>query len=88
MMYNLYIFVLLVSSTFVVATAFSPRAFVGSRPKLFMSAHHPFCDLPGDPSLILTTNIDLGDKKIEIMKGQLYSVGAVHILLGHKNSLR
>jgi hypothetical protein len=26
------------------------------------------CDLPGDPSLILTTNIDLGDKKLEIMK--------------------
>jgi len=27
------------------------------------------CDLPGDPSLILTTNVDLGDKKLEIMKG-------------------
>ena len=27
------------------------------------------CDLPGDPSLILTTNVDLGDKKMEIMKG-------------------
>ncbi|CAB9507248.1 Macrophage migration inhibitory factor [Seminavis robusta] len=26
------------------------------------------CDLPGDPSLILTTNVDLGDKKMEIMK--------------------
>ena len=32
--------------------------------------HHPFCDLPGDPSLILTTNVDLGDKKLEIMKGK------------------
>jgi hypothetical protein len=30
---------------------------------------HPFCDLPGDPSLILTTNVDLGSKKLEIMKG-------------------
>mmetsp|Transcript_10763 Transcript_10763/g.15849 ORF Transcript_10763/g.15849 Transcript_10763/m.15849 type:complete len:175 (-) Transcript_10763:26-550(-) len=30
--------------------------------------HHPFCDLPGDPSLILTTNIDLGEEKMEIMK--------------------
>jgi phenylpyruvate tautomerase len=29
---------------------------------------HPFCNLPGDPSLILTTNVDLGDKKMEIMK--------------------
>ena len=28
------------------------------------------CDLPGDPSLILTTNVDLGDKKLEIMKGE------------------
>jgi hypothetical protein len=32
---------------------------------------HPFCQLPGDPSLILTTNVDLGDKKMEIMKGML-----------------
>jgi phenylpyruvate tautomerase PptA (4-oxalocrotonate tautomerase family) len=30
--------------------------------------HHPHCDLPGDPSLILTTNVDLGDKKGEILK--------------------
>src|SRR5210317_2214801 len=29
---------------------------------------HPFCQLPGDPSLILITNIDLGDKKLEVMK--------------------
>lgn len=29
---------------------------------------HPFCQLPGDPSLILTTNVDLGAKKMEIMK--------------------
>ena len=33
--------------------------------------HHPFCDLPGDPSLILTTNVDLGDKKMAIMKCEL-----------------
>jgi hypothetical protein len=32
---------------------------------------HPFCSLPGDPSLLLTTNVDLGDKKLEIMKGSL-----------------
>ena len=32
--------------------------------------HHPFCDLPGDPSLMLTTNVDLGAKKLEIMKGK------------------
>jgi hypothetical protein len=29
---------------------------------------HPFSELPGDPSLILVTNLDLGDKKLEIMK--------------------
>jgi hypothetical protein len=33
---------------------------------------HP-STLPGDPSLILTTNLDLKDKKIDIMKGQLPS---------------
>jgi hypothetical protein len=32
------------------------------------SSPHPFSLLPGDPSLILTTNIDLGNKKMEIMK--------------------
>ena len=31
---------------------------------------HPFAMLPGDPSLILTTNVDLGEKKLEIMKGK------------------
>lgn len=34
------------------------------------SSPHPFTMLPGDPSLILTTNVDLGDKKLEIMKGE------------------
>jgi hypothetical protein len=33
-------------------------------------AQHPFCNLPGDPSLYLVTNVDLGDKKLEIMKGE------------------
>jgi hypothetical protein len=32
---------------------------------------HPFCQLPGDPSLILTTNVDLGSAKLDIMKGEL-----------------
>lgn len=51
-------------------TGFSPLK--GSRNRNLMTSsaatHHPFCDLPGDPSLILTTNVDLGDKKMEIMK--------------------
>ena len=29
---------------------------------------HPFSQLPGDPSLLLVTNLDLGDKKLDIMK--------------------
>ena len=32
------------------------------------NARHPHCDLPGDPSLILQTNVDLGDKKADVMK--------------------
>lgn len=36
---------------------------------------HPFCSLPGDPSLILTTNVDLGDKKMAIMKGTGVNAG-------------
>ena len=28
------------------------------------------CILPGDPSLNLVTNLDLGDKKLDIMKGE------------------
>ena len=32
------------------------------------TGRHPHCDLPGDPSLILTTNVDLGDKKGDILK--------------------
>jgi hypothetical protein len=39
------------------------------------------CDLPGDPSLILTTNVNLGDKKLEIMKGGQWNrhVRFVHV---------
>lgn len=51
---------------FLTSTSFAPSIVIRSIP-LRMS-QHPFCDLPGDPSLILTTNIDLGDKKLEIMK--------------------
>jgi hypothetical protein len=29
----------------------------------------PYRDLPGDPSLILTTNVDLGAAKVDVMKG-------------------
>lgn len=29
---------------------------------------HPFLELPGDPSLLLVTNVDLGGKKLDIMK--------------------
>jgi hypothetical protein len=33
------------------------------------STNGSVCDLPGDPSLILTTNVDLGTNKLDIMKG-------------------
>lgn len=33
-----------------------------------VETRHPFCDLPGDPSLILTTNVDLGSKRLDILK--------------------
>lgn len=32
--------------------------------------HYSVCELPGDPSLILTTNVDLGDTKMQVMKGK------------------
>jgi hypothetical protein len=32
------------------------------------TGRHPHCELPGDPSLILQTNVDLGDKKAQILK--------------------
>jgi hypothetical protein len=32
------------------------------------NSHHPFCDLPGDPSILLTTNMDLGGQKLDVMK--------------------
>lgn len=32
--------------------------------------HHPFCDLPGDPSMHIVTNVELADKKLDIMKGE------------------
>lgn len=37
---------------------------------------HPFCQLPGDPSLILTTNVDLGDKKLDVMKACSKAIAA------------
>jgi hypothetical protein len=36
--------------------------------------HHPFCDLPGDPSMHIVTNVDLADKKLDIMKGETRKV--------------
>lgn len=69
----------LVIGSFTIATTSS--AFVSQYSKISqyktskMAAISPlpgtnFCDLPGDPSLILTTNVDLGNKKLEIMKGK------------------
>jgi hypothetical protein len=35
---------------------------------------HPFSSLPGDPSLHIVTNVNLGDKKLDIMKGKAEGV--------------
>jgi len=32
--------------------------------------------LPGDPSIVITTNVDLGDKKLEVMKGVSKAISA------------
>ena len=37
---------------------------------------HPFCLLPGDPALLMTTNADLGTKKLEIMKACSKAIAA------------
>ena len=44
------------------------QAFSATSKSTMSTSSHPFCDLPGDPSLILTTNVDLGDSKLQIMK--------------------
>ncbi len=56
----LQLFLTLLSSPLSFVTAFT----MSSIP----TARHPHCDLPGDPSLILQTNVDLGDKKSDVMK--------------------
>ena len=50
----------LISSLSLVVSAFTMNSIPNAR--------HPHCDLPGDPSLILQTNVDLGDKKADVMK--------------------
>ena len=67
------LFVVLAASPSVLS--FSPlsviRRFAARSKKMSATTqphHHPFCDLPGDPSLLLTTNVDLGDQKLAIMK--------------------
>jgi hypothetical protein len=37
---------------------------------------HPFSQLPGDPSLLLVTNLDLGPKKLDIMKACSKAISA------------
>ena len=65
----------LLSSSLSLVSAFAMSSIPNARhphcdpKKLPMQADsHPHCDLPGDPSLILQTNVDLGDKKADVMK--------------------
>ena len=53
----------LLSSSLSLVSAFAMSSIPNAR-----HPHHPHCDLPGDPSLILQTNVDLGDKKADVMK--------------------
>lgn len=69
-------FLLLSQSCFTTAFTLSFSRKLGPRNKCFsynnfkMAQHATNNDFSGgDPSLILTTNVNLGDKKLEIMKG-------------------
>jgi hypothetical protein len=70
------LFICLLGSSFVLTQAFVGfhRSYLkrtGHRlNNMSSSQDHPFCSLPGDPSLMLTTNVDLGDKKLDIIKGE------------------
>ena len=55
-----------------------PRNIMNSQGCDDMSGHPS--TLPGDPSLNLVTNVDLGDKKLEVMKGIQYSVSFYFIV--------
>jgi len=46
--------------------AAEPAAASSSSP--CQDAPHPFNELPGDPSLVLVTNLDLGAQKLDVMK--------------------
>lgn len=73
---RLTVLICLLGSSFVLTQAFvvSHRNYLkrtGHRlNNMSSSQNHPFCSLPGDPSLMLTTNVDLGDKKLDIIKGE------------------
>lgn len=77
-MHKLVILIFALALSLHIAISFDPssiRLFKGSKAVTSImnsktSGEHPFCDLPGDPSLILTTNVDLGIKKMAIMKGE------------------
>jgi hypothetical protein len=67
----------------VATAAFIPSSTLNKTPRFAMSKEgatentpcgsqpHPFSVLPGDPSMVLVTNVDLGDKKLEVMKGKI-----------------
>eukprot|EP00804_Cyclotella_cryptica_P007784 CCRYP_001388-RA/>CCRYP_001388-RA protein AED:0.17 eAED:0.17 QI:48/1/1/1/0.5/0.66/3/2302/104 len=68
--------VLSLVSSFKTATILSQRFSVYSSSLIELQSmnmpkdtgRHPHCDLPGDPSLILTTNVDLGADKKDLLK--------------------
>lgn len=71
--------VLLLFAILPITTAFKSTALLSRRNTIqssliqsmslpYESGQHPHCDLPGDPSLILHTNVDLGANKGDILK--------------------
>ena len=59
------------------AVSSSGSSIVLQQNKVDSMSSDPICKLPGDPSLYLVTNVDLGDKKLEIMKGSIIYATAV-----------
>ncbi|GMH84535.1 hypothetical protein TrST_g1314 [Triparma strigata] len=58
------------------ASAWVPSTSAFRRSLALASAKDSICDSPGDPSMILNVSVDLGDKKVEVMKGISAAIAA------------
>jgi len=64
---QVYLFILASLNLSSLATAFAMSNKNDSKAPACGTSVHP-SELPGDPSLLLVTNLDLGDKKMDVMK--------------------